>query len=78
MTKNDADDADGSSRVLRQGITVTAENGDEVTGYISHWVVNANLQTTGTNIQNWFIFQPGTYPTSYIISSENEVVLTEL
>lgn len=75
MTKEDGED---SSRVLRQGITVTAENGDEVTGYVSHWVENSNLQTTGTNIQNWFIFQPGTYPTSYIISSENEVVLTEL
>ena len=61
-----------------EGITVTAENGDKLTGYISHWVENSNLQTVGTNIQNWFIFQPGTYPTSYIISSENEVVVTDL
>ena len=75
MTEKDGED---SSRVLRQGITVTAENGDELTGYISHWVENANHQTSGTNIQNWFIFQPGTYPTSYIISSENDVVVTDL
>lgn len=75
MTKGDEED---SSRALREGITVTAENGDEVTGYVSHWVKNSNLQTAGTNIQNWFIFQPGTYPTSYIISSENEVVVTDL
>jgi len=75
MTEKDEND---SSRVLRQGITVTAENGDKVTGYVSHWVENSNLQTTGTDIQKWFIFQPGTYPTSYIISSENEVVVTDL
>ena len=74
MTKKDDEDED-ESRVLREGITVTAENGDKVTGYVSHWVKNSNLQTAGTNIQNWFIFQPGTYPTSYIISSENEVVV---
>ena len=74
--KNDEDDDE--TRVLRKGITVTSENGDELTGYISHWVENANHQTSGTNIQNWFIFQPGTYPTSYIISSENDLVVTDL
>ena len=69
---------DNSYGGFREGITVTAENGDEVTGYISHWVPNVNSQTAATNIQNWFILQPGTYPTSYIISSENEVVVTDL
>ena len=71
-------DDEKSSRVLRKGIIVTAENGDELTGYILHWVENANLQTAATNIKNWFIIQPGTYPTSYIIPSEKEVVVTEL
>ena len=74
MTKDDKD----SNGVFREGITVISENGDKVTGYVSHWVENSNLQTAGTNIQKWFIFQPGTYPTSYIISSENEVVVTDL
>ena len=77
MTEKDEND---SSRVLREGITVTAENGDKVTGYVSHWVENSNLQTSGTNIQNWFIFQPGTYPTNYIIkrNPEEDVVVTDL
>ena len=78
ITEKDDDDDDDDCRTLRKGITVIAENGDEVIGYVSHWVENANLQTSGTNIQNWFIFQPGTYPTSYIISSENDVVVTDL
>ena len=69
---------EGKRRVLREGITVTAENGDELTGYISHWVDNDNFQVEGTDIQKWFIFQPKTYPTSYIISRENDVVVTDL
>jgi hypothetical protein len=56
------------SNVLREGITVTAENGENITGYISHWVENKHGETMATNIKNWFIFQSGTYPTSYIIS----------
>ena len=75
MTEKDEND---SSRVLREDITVTAENGDKVTGYVSHWVENKHGETTATNIKEWFIFQPGTYPTGYIISSENEVVVTDL
>ena len=40
------------TRVLREGITVTAENKDELTGYISHWVENKDGETTGTNIKS--------------------------
>ena len=77
MTKEDGED---SMRILRQGITVTAENGDEVTGYVSHWTENKWGKTTGTNIKGWFIFQPGTYPTKYIIrcNPEEDVVVTDL
>ena len=77
MTEKDEND---SSRVLREDITVTAENGDKVTGYVSHWVENSNFQTTGTDIQKWFIFQPKTYPTDYIIrrNPEEDVVVTDL
>ena len=67
-------------RVLREGITVTAENGQihPFPGYVLHWVENKEGQTMGTNIKEWFIFQPKTYPTSYIISRENDVVVTDL
>ena len=67
-------------RVLREGITVTAENGQQVTGYVSHWVENKHSETTGTDIKEWFIFQPGTYPTHYIIkrNPEEDVVVTDL
>ena len=79
MTEKDDED-DDETRVLREDITVTTENGQihPFTGYVLHWVENSNLQTAGTDIQKWFIFQPGKYPTSYIISSENEVVVTDL
>ena len=77
MTKKDDEE---ESRVLRQGITVTAENGDELTGYVSHWVENKHGETTATNIKEWFIFQPGTYPTHYIIkrNPEEDVIVTDL
>jgi hypothetical protein len=68
------------NRDLRQGITVTAENGQQVTGYVTHWVENEWGKTTGTDIRGWFIFQPGTYPTKYIIrcNPEEDVVVTDL
>ena len=64
-------DDDETHRVLREGITVKAENGKSLTGYIVHWVENKNGLTSATNIKNWFIFQPavpGTPPIEYIIS----------
>lgn len=69
------------TRVLREGITVTAENGQvqPFTGYVSHWVENKNGETSATNIKEWFIFQPGT-PTNYIIkrNPEEDVIVTDL
>ncbi len=68
------------NRELREGITVTAENGQQVTGYVSHWVENKYGETMGTDIRGWFIFQPGTYPTEYIIrrNPDEDVVVTDL
>ena len=77
----ETEEEDGEKiRVLREGITVTAENGQihPFPGYVSHWVENKDGQTMGTNIKEWFIFQPKTYSTSYIISRENDVVVTDL
>ena len=49
-------------RILRQGIKVCCEDGETLTGYVSHYV---NGNAAATDIKNWFIFQPGTYPTTY-------------
>lgn len=51
-----------TNRKLRQGITVICEDGETLTGYVSHYVSGP---AAATNIKNWFIFQPGTYPTTY-------------
>ena len=77
--KEEEDDGE-KTRVLREGITVTAENGQQVTGYVSHWVENKDFQTDGTDHQGWFIFQPKTYPTAYITrpNPEEDVVVTDL
>ena len=57
------DEVDGEThRILRQGITVVCEDGETLTGYVSHCVSGP---AAATNIKNWFIFQPGTYPTTY-------------
>ena len=71
---------DQTRRALREGITVTAENGQQMTGYVSHWVENKDFRTDGTDHQGWFIFQPKTYPTEYIIkpNPEEDVVVTDL
>lgn len=81
-TGDTTDDTNEPHRSLREGITVVTENGEQVTGYVVHWVRNYNYETPGTDIQNWFIFQPGTYPTHYIIKRPNhpnsEIVITDL
>ena len=58
---------DQSGRKLKQDITVTTVDGDSVTGYITHWVKGP---CSGTNEINWFIIQPGKYPTKYILTNE--------
>ena len=77
--KEEEDDGE-KSRVLRQGITVTAENGQQMTGYVSHWVENKDFRTDGTDHQGWFIFQPNSYPTAYITrpNPEEDVIVTDL
>ena len=68
-------------RKLREGITVVCEDGESLVGYVTHYVSNESGQTTGTNISDWFIFQPGTYPTHYIIQysvDEDDVHIEEL
>lgn len=68
-------------RKLREGITVVCEDGESLTGYVTHYVSNESGQTFGTNISDWFIFQPGTYPTHYHIQhsvDEDDVYIEEL
>jgi len=60
---NDGDGGDGGvikGRKLKEGIIVVCEDGDSITGYVTHWVKGP---CSGTDEQNWFIIQPGTYPT---------------
>ena len=76
-TTDASTDTDESRRALRQGITVVTESGEQVTGYVAYWVRNYNNETPGTDIQNWFILQPGTSPTPYIIK-RRDVVITDL
>lgn len=82
VTTDNTNDTTNSHRALREGITVVTENGEQVTGYVAHWVRNYYNETPGTDIQNWFIFQPGTYPTRYVIERPNntndDVVITDL
>lgn len=66
-TRNDDADENQSMRKLKQDITVTTVDGDSVTGYITHWVTGP---CSGTNEINWFIIQPGKYPTKYILTNE--------
>ena len=58
------DEHDKSRRTLREDITVTCENGDRITGYVTHMV--NGYECMGTNIGNWFIIQE-TYPDGHII-----------
>ena len=54
-------EVDGNKkRKLKEGITVICEDRERITGYITHWVKGDG---DGTNQTDWFIIQPGTYPT---------------
>ena len=61
-SKNDDDNT--VHRKLKDSITVTCEDGESVTGYVIHMVKGPCF---GTNEKDWFIIQPGTSPTSYIL-----------
>ena len=54
---------DEEHRSRRENITVTCEDGDRITGYVTHLV--AGYECMGTDIGDWFIIQEGTYPTTY-------------
>ena len=69
---------DGTHRQRRENISVLCEDGENIIGYISHFVGGC---AAGTNITNWFIFQPGTYPTVYHTQhsvDEDDVYIEEL
>lgn len=53
-------DNDETGRKLKEGITVVCEDGENITGYVTHWVSGP---ASGTDQRDWFIIQPGTYPT---------------
>jgi len=75
--EDSATDTDGnnSCRKLRQGITVATVDGDSVTGYVTHWVTGP---CSGTNEINWFIIQPGKYPTKYILTDDVGLFVEDL
>jgi hypothetical protein len=50
-TKKDFND--NPQQVLNEDITVVCEDGESITGYVTHFVGE----------EGWFIIQPGTYPT---------------
>ena len=60
-TKNEHSAQDNQTRrKLKEEITVVCEDGENIKGYVTHWVRGP---AAATNQQNWFIIQPGTYPT---------------
>ena len=73
---NDGQDKDHRKR--REDITVTCEDGDRITGYVTHMV--AGYQCMGTHIGDWFIIQKGTYPSvyKYEVKETEEIVVEEL
>jgi hypothetical protein len=56
------------NRKFKDIITVTCEDGESVTGYVIHMVKGP---CAGSNEKNWFIIQPGTYPTKYILKQHH-------
>ena len=59
---------DNVNRKFKDIITVTCEDGEPVTGYVNH-IVKGHYSST--NEKNWFIIQPGTYPTEYILKQHH-------
>ena len=77
-TKNGLDGQNKEHRSRRQNITVTCEDGDRITGYITHLV--EGYQCMGTHIGDWFIIQEGTYPTvyKYEVKETEELIVEDL
>tara|TARA_Y100001936_G_C15636814_1_gene439388 strand:+ start:276 stop:599 length:324 start_codon:yes stop_codon:yes gene_type:complete len=51
-----------SQRTLRECITVKCEDGDEITGYVIHWVGSYSCDGS-TDVGEWFIIKPASNPT---------------
>ena len=71
-TKNDRIGENKDSRVRRENITVTCEDGDVITGYITHLV--QGYQCMGTHIGDWFIIKPSIHPES----NQEELIVEDL
>ena len=78
ITINDRDGENKNHRKRREDITVTCEDGDRITGYVTHLV--AGYQCMGTHIGDWFIIQEGTSPTKYKygVKETEEIVVEDL
>ena len=63
-TYYEAANGDGgeSYRGLRESITVKCEDGDEITGYVIHWVGSYSCDGS-TDVGEWFIIKPASNPT---------------
>ena len=77
-TINDRDGENKEHRSRRENITVTCEDGDRITGYITHLV--EGYECMGTDIGDWFIIQEGTYPTKYKygVKETEEIIVEDL
>ena len=53
---------DESCRKLRDSITVMCEDGDEITGYVIHWVPDYSCDGS-PDVGEWFIIKPASNPT---------------
>ena len=63
---------DEQHRSRRQDITVTCEDGDVITGYITHLV--EGYQCMGTHIGDWFIIKPSIH----LESKQEELIVEDL
>lgn len=72
ITINDRIGENKDSRVRRENITVTCEDGDVITGYITHLV--QGYQCMGTHIGDWFIIKPSIHTES----TEEELIVEDL
>ncbi len=77
-TINHDEGQDKEHRARRENITVTCEDDDRITGYITHLV--GGYACMGTDIGEWFIIQEGTYPTQYEygVKETEEIIVEDL
>ena len=63
---------DEQHRTRREDITVTCEDGDRITGYMTHLVEGYNCM--GTHIGDWFIIKPSIHTES----KQEELIVEDL